>query len=54
MWVFDGEEWFEEGGCTSEKNGSSPNRRELEEFYPELQVVEVPITPEPLPPFPIL
>jgi hypothetical protein len=55
MWVFDGEEWIEEGSSPkSEKNNPSSNRRELEEFYPELQIVEVPLTPEPIPPFPSL
>jgi hypothetical protein len=53
MWVFDGEEWHEEGG-SSKKSSPALERRELEEFYPELQIVEVPLPREPIPPFPNL
>jgi hypothetical protein len=53
MWVFDGEEWCEEG--VTHRN-SSPPAGNLGEFYPELQVeiVEIPqtIVGRDIPPFP--
>lgn len=40
MWVYDGENWINEGGSSEEpKTPSRPH--EYQEFYPELQVVEV-------------
>lgn len=46
MWVFDGEEWTNEGGSTSEKTGpatiQAPRR---EEVYPALQIMEIVPTP---------
>lgn len=43
MWIFDGEEWTEEGGSTTAK--SEEQRPRWEELMPELQVVEiVPVT----------
>jgi hypothetical protein len=42
MWIYDGDQWIEEGGSTKEnKPESTP--QEYEMFYPELQVVEVTI-----------
>ena len=42
MWVFDGEEWVQEGG--SEQSSDAPVRRSTDqEFYPELQIVDVPV-----------
>ncbi len=41
MWVFDGEEWIEEGRS---ETASRPDEKKIEQydmFYPELQVVEV-------------
>ena len=40
MWVFDGEEWTEEG-VTRESNKPAPLMPRLEEFQPELQIVEI-------------
>lgn len=54
MWIYDGEQWTEEGVSESEiKPEQTPQREEM--FYPELQVVEV-VIPVPktknVPPFP--
>ena len=57
MWVFDGEEWVEEG--TSSKKDDRKleyDPRNFEEFQPELQIIEVPLTrhePKIVPLFPI-
>ncbi len=50
MWVFDGEEWTEEGA--SEQKQTPETVMRIEEFVPELQVVEiVPVRPNvPMPP----
>ena len=50
MWVFDGEEWTEEGA--SENSTKRPERSEMPmpvpgEFMPELQVIEITHTPLP-------
>ena len=61
MWVFDGEEWTQEGGGSSAWN---PKQHEMEqrpqwadEFVPELQVIEIVQIPSPatnhVPPFPL-
>jgi hypothetical protein len=39
MWTFDGEEWIEEGA--SPKENKRPETSRFEEFYPELQVLEI-------------
>jgi len=47
MWVFDGEEWTEEGGSVSKHKPDSALPR-FDEMMPELQVIEiehVPVTP---------
>lgn len=42
MWVFDGE-WIEEGTDPQSERAQKPlDPRAWEEFYPELQVIEVP------------
>jgi hypothetical protein len=55
MWVYDGENWIEEG--TSENDAKREQNPRPEEMYqPELQVVEiVPVVPKtnPMPPFPL-
>ena len=56
MWIYDGEQWIEEGSSESEvKPEPTPQHEEM--FYPELQVVEV-VIPVPrtnyVPPFPAL
>ena len=53
MWTYDGESWIEEGSSHQNDEGQSngeikrPNHTSrFEEFYPELQVVEItPVTP---------
>ena len=46
MWIYDGEQWIEEGA--SEKNTRKPEAMPRpEEMGPELQVVEVEILPVP-------
>lgn len=40
MWVFDGEQWTEEGGSNEQKPKAEQIFR-IEEFQPELQIVEV-------------
>jgi hypothetical protein len=49
MWVFDGEEWTEEG-VSRDANATKPGRvtPRLDEMQPELQIVEI----VPLPPLP--
>jgi hypothetical protein len=65
MWVFDGEQWTEEGGSAEQAPKSTQNQFDMEQydmdrFLPELQVVEVveivPAVPAPAPsrvPFPL-
>jgi hypothetical protein len=54
MWVFDGEDWTYEGGSPRKPAPETETPEEVEEFYPELQIVEVPVHREqPIPPFPI-
>ncbi len=55
MWVFDGEEWTEEG-ATETRKPDEPMRPAPGEFYPELQVIEIVPVPTPQPqyvPFPL-
>lgn len=57
MWVFDGEEWMEEGG-SSESSKAKPETMttlRIDELVPELQVVEIVRTPKNTrtPPFPL-
>jgi hypothetical protein len=54
MWVFDGEQWTEEG-AVQEKRNVETNTVPREQFYPELQVVEVVpvVTPKTQIPFPL-
>ena len=40
MWIFDGEEWTEEGSTQSNRQ-EQPALPPRDRFYPELQVVEV-------------
>ena len=42
MWIYDGEQWIEEGASESEvKPERTPQQEEM--LYPELQVVEIQI-----------
>ena len=40
MWVFDGEDWTEEGGSSASQKGPDARPR-FDEFTPELQVIEI-------------
>jgi hypothetical protein len=56
MWMYDGEEWTEEG--TGDKTKSPETQRpRYDEMMPELQVIEVEIVQvprsNPIPPFPL-
>ena len=55
MWVFDGEEWTNEGG--EQKPETTTPRLPQGEFVPELQVIEIvqvpPAKPSYMPPFPL-
>jgi hypothetical protein len=48
MWVYDGEEWFDDSDAGGRKQASE-DPRPAEQFYPELQIVEVPLIRERLP-----
>jgi hypothetical protein len=54
MWIYDGEQWIEEGAGEKVVKPESP-MPPLQEFYPELQVVEVVPIPRTnqMPPFPL-
>jgi hypothetical protein len=55
MWVFDGEEWTEEGVSEKAKT-SEVTAIPFDKFaMPELQIIEItPVTtPKPVPPFPM-
>ena len=41
MWVFDGEEWTEEGGSSSGATKNETTRPRYDELTPELQVIEI-------------
>lgn len=47
MWIYDGDQWIEEGANETAKRAETIMPRHGEEFYPELQVVEVEIVPVP-------
>lgn len=46
MWVFDGEEWSEEGAVP--KSTRPPIQGQPADYYPEMQIVEIPILPTPM------
>ena len=54
MWVFDGEEWTEEGASVKPKVDVTA-QIPMNEFVPELQVIEIVYVPKtiPVPPFPL-
>ena len=41
MWVFDGEQWIEEGGSEQQASKPEQNQMQYDMILPELQVVEV-------------
>ena len=53
MWVFDGEQWTEEGN--EQKNKPEQKPVQFDEMTPELQVIEIVQVPRPthVPPFPL-
>ncbi|HEY3057050.1 MAG TPA: hypothetical protein VGK31_14080 [Thermoanaerobaculia bacterium] len=54
MWVYDGEQWTEEGGSNTKPKPETVAIR-IEEFLPELQILEIVQIPKtnPMPPFPL-
>ena len=54
MWVFDGEEWYEEGGGPKPANSSDEQQFYWDMLQPELQIVEIAREEiDPVPPFPL-
>lgn len=54
MWVFDGEEWVQDNPGRKPEEAKDERPEHFDEFYPELQIVEVPLNHrEPVPPFPL-
>lgn len=47
MWIYDGDQWIEEGASESKRQPETIMPRHGEELYPELQVVEIEIVPVP-------
>ena len=46
MWVFDGEQWIEEGGSEKQATRTETQQMPYDMFLPELQIAEVvPTTP---------
>ena len=55
MWVFDGEEWTQEGAGETKQTVETPMPVRADEFMPELQVIEITQVPRTnhVPPFPL-
>ena len=54
MWIYDGEQWIEEGASESNAKPEPTMPQQIEQFYPELQVIEIPLPrPTYVPPFPL-
>ena len=56
MWIYDGEQWTEEGGSEKAKKAEQTRQHLIEDmFLPELQVVEITRIPRTnhVPPFPM-
>lgn len=53
MWVFDGEQWIDEGN--EQKKHEQQKQLRYDEMMPELQVIEIVQVPKqtPVPPFPL-
>jgi len=56
MWIYDGEQWIEEGVNEHETKPEQAPGPEEEMYQPELQVIEIVPSPKPtyVPPFPML
>jgi hypothetical protein len=53
MWIYDGEQWIEEGGSESDAKPDT-TMPQFDQFYPELQVIEIPLPrPTYVPSFPL-
>lgn len=54
MWIYDGEQWIEEGASENETK-TTTTMPQFDQFYPELQVVEIVPLPKPayVPRFPV-
>ncbi|HJT17551.1 MAG TPA: hypothetical protein VJ853_09195 [Thermoanaerobaculia bacterium] len=54
MWIYDGEQWIEEGVNEHDKKSEQTPRPE-EMYMPELQVIEIVPVPKPtyVPPYPM-
>jgi len=54
MWIYDGEQWIEEGAGANESK-PEPTMPQFDQFYPELQVIEIVPVPRTnyVPPFPL-
>jgi hypothetical protein len=53
MWIYDGEQWIEEGASESEAKPDT-TMPQFDQFYPELQIVEIVPVPRPhYVPFPL-
>jgi hypothetical protein len=55
MWIYDGEQWTEEGVNGRDKKQPEETPRPEEMYYPELQVIEIIPVPKPnyVPPLPM-
>lgn len=56
MWVFDGEEWTQDGGTTTSSAPKAEATRTFDELMPELQVIEIvplPTKNQWIPPLPL-
>jgi hypothetical protein len=55
MWIYDGEQWIEEGANDHDKK-PDPNRLPEEMYQPELQVIEIVPVQKPayVPPYPMV
>jgi len=47
MWVFDGEEWTEQGGSSASNRKPETALPMIDEMMPELQVIEIEHVPTP-------
>ena len=46
MWIYDGEQWIEEG-VTENESKPEPAMPQFDQFVPELQVIEIVPLPKP-------
>jgi hypothetical protein len=54
MWIYDGEQWIEEGASDESNAKPDTTMPQFDQFVPELQVIEIPLPrPTYVPPFPL-